>query len=53
MEHKAMDDIEKMLIDIKTDVSALKTDCMWMKRLFATSLVIVGTVFGIDMSGVV
>lgn len=48
-----MDEIEYLLLDIKADMASLKTDVAWMKRLFAGSMIVVGGVFGIDISGLI
>lgn len=40
--------IDQMLVDL----AVVKTDVVWLKRIFFGTVVLAGTVFGVDMSGV-
>ena len=44
---------ELMLIGIKEDLACIKTDVVWLKRLFGGIVIVTGAFFGIDMSGMV
>ena len=46
-------DIHEDIMDINLDVAVIKTDIVWMKRIVTGVVVVVGALFGLDMSGVV
>jgi len=46
-------DIHNDIVGINLDVAVIKTDIVWMKRIVTGVVVIVGGLFGLDMSGVV
>jgi len=46
-------DIHEDIVSINLDVAVIKTDIVWMKRIVSGVVVIVGALFGLDMSGVV
>jgi hypothetical protein len=41
--------VDQMLVDL----AIVKTDVVWLKRIFLSTVLLTGAVFGIDMSGVV
>lgn len=46
-------DVERMLINIRSDVSEVRTDIVWMKRIVFTLVAVIGGVFGLDTSGMI
>jgi hypothetical protein len=44
---------EIMLIEIKSELTAVRTDIAWLKRIFGSTIIVCGALFGADMSGVV
>ena len=44
--------LSEILSDIQIDLATVKTDVVWLKRLFVGALVLTGTTFGINISGV-
>ena len=45
-------DIHEDIVSINLDVAVIKTDIVWIKRIVSGVVVVVGTLFGLDMSGV-
>ncbi|MCK4667916.1 hypothetical protein KAU33_14265 [Candidatus Dependentiae bacterium] len=45
--------IEQMLYEIKTDLASVKTDVTWLKRLFTITLIGIGLIFGVDLTGAI
>jgi len=45
--------LEEMIYDIKIDLASVKNDITWLKRLFTGGVILIGAVFGVDVSGVV
>lgn len=45
--------LEEMMYDIKIDLARVKTDVVWLKKLFVTGIIAIGVVFGVDLTGVV
>jgi len=45
-------DIHGDIVNTNLDVAVIKTDIIWMKRLVTGMVVIVGGLFGLDMTGV-
>ena len=41
--------VDQMLIDL----TIVKTDVTWLKRIFLSTVVLAGAIFGIDMTGVI
>ena len=41
--------VDQMLIDL----AIVKTDVVWLKRIFLSTVILTGAVFGVDMSGVI
>lgn len=50
-----MDEIECVdrYAAIMTELSAIRTDVSWLKRLFLTTIVVVAGLLGIDASGLI
>ena len=44
--------LEEMIYDIKIDLASVKNDITWLKRLFTGCVILVGAIFGVDVSGV-
>lgn len=42
------DKVDQMVIDL----TIVKTDVTWLKRLFLSTVIVGGAIFGVDMSGV-
>jgi len=49
----ALTDSEIMLVEMREDIASIKTDVIWLKRLFGGILIIVGGLFGVDATGVI
>ena len=45
--------MESMIYNIKIDLASVKNDITWLKRLFTGCVILVGAIFGVDVSGVV
>ena len=50
--------MDKMTLDEKinrvmVDLASVKTDVSWLKKLFVVGIIGIGTVFGIDLTGIV
>ena len=45
--------LSEILTDIQVDLAAVKTDVIWLKRVFISALVITGTFFGINLTGMI
>lgn len=42
-----------ILTEIKVDLAKVKTDVVWLKRLFSGLIIIIGITFGIDTTGII
>lgn len=47
------DEFATRLSNVELDLNVIKTDIKWIKGMCAICVVIIGGVFGIDMSGAV
>ena len=45
--------LNEILNEIQVDLATVKTDVSWLKRLFASGVILVCAFFGIDMTGIV
>jgi len=43
----------KHLIKIETEIGVIRTDVKWLKWLVRGSIIILGAILGVDLSGVV
>lgn len=41
--------VDQMLVDL----AIVKTDVVWLKRIFLSTVIVTGALFGIDMTGVI
>ena len=44
--------LNEILTDIQVDLASVKTDVIWLKRLFIGAFVLTGALFGVNISGV-
>ncbi|MHC1602662.1 MAG: hypothetical protein ACXQS4_05505 [Methermicoccaceae archaeon] len=47
-----LSDMKEQLRGIQSEVSTVKTDVAWLKRIVMITVVVIGGLFGIDTSGV-
>lgn len=52
-EPQDLNETQIMLIGIKSDLGSIKTDVVWLKRLFGGVIVVIAAVFGVDVTGLV
>ena len=48
---ECLSDIKAQLKDIQSEVSAVKTDVAWLKRIVVLAITIAGSIIGVDVSG--